>query len=179
MLLKLHDGLTDTRRRGIRNDWRRSFCRFMRWNQTAAISRVDTRDALIILRDGASLRSNDLSREALADLLRSSLTIGVSAVDRYVHERVVKNVVKALKRSNLNSSQRDFSIPAALTIRLAGTIARGKNSVQRGRRRRQVRPANEIRKAIQELLHRRPLQNWREIQQAFELICARRRSCSP
>ncbi len=142
----------------------------MRWNQGTAIGRVDTKDALVILRDGATLQTNDFSSNSLTDLLRSSLTIGVSALDRYVHERVVKNVVKALKRSNLNSSQRDFSISAALAIRMAGTIASARNGRERGRRRTQVRPANEIRKAIQDLLHKRPLQSWREIQYAFELI---------
>jgi hypothetical protein len=33
-----------------------------------------------------------------------------------------------------------------------------------------TRPANEIRKAVQEALHKRPFQSWREIEYAFSLI---------
>ena len=127
LLLKLYDGLTDTRKRGIRNDWRRSFCKFMRWNRqrrSAGLTAGMPSSFSAMVRDCGA----PISPATHWLICSASLTIGVSAVDRYVHERVVKNVVKALKRSNLNSTQREFSIPAVLAIRLATTVARARNS---------------------------------------------------
>jgi len=86
----------------------------MRWPLTSKIDRVDSIDALIVLRDGSSLTPHDFSTDALDDLLRSALTFGVSALDRYVHERIVKGIIVALKKTNLNRPQEEFFIPAVL-----------------------------------------------------------------
>jgi len=67
-------------------------------------------DALLVLRHGAGLQTSDFSTDALDDLLRASLTLGVSALDRYLHERVVKRVVRSLRESELRPSQEKLSI---------------------------------------------------------------------
>ena len=54
-MLRLHDGLVNTRQRGIRNDWKGAFCKLMHWPQASNIDRVDSKEALIVLRAGASL----------------------------------------------------------------------------------------------------------------------------
>ena len=163
-LLRLHDGLINLRRRKIRKDWQESFCRLMRWPLTSKIDRVDSRDALIVLRDGSSLTPHDFSADALDDLLRSALTFGVSALDRYVHERIVKGIIVALKKTSLNRPQEEFSIPAVLALRAADAVRRA------GTEGKQARPANELRGRIQELLHLRPFQSWKQIEEAFKLI---------
>lgn len=136
----------------------------MRWKQDSKIGRIDGKDAIVILRDGASLQESDFARDALDDLLRASLSLGVSALDRYMHERVTKSIVSSLKRDNLSKPQREFSIPAAEAIRITEKV--------REARKKQVaiRPANEVRKAVQELLHKRPIQSWSDIDWAFKLI---------
>lgn len=163
-LLRYHDGLVNTRTYGVRSDWADKFCRLMRWRVTSAIERIDSRQAVIILRDGASLGRDDFSSEAAGDLLRASLTVGVSALDRYVHERVVKGIVAALKDSSLNQSQRALCLPAFEAIKLSerSRKARATKSV--------VRLANDVRVVVQEHLHRRPFQSWREVKYGFELI---------
>lgn len=163
-LLVLHDGLVNRRRYRIRADWARAFLQLMHWPKDAAVERIDTTDAVIILRAGATLRPADFSADTLADLLRSSLTFGVSALDRYVHERVVKGIVKALHGSPLSRAQEELSMPAVVAIRIAEAVASARYE------QRAVRPANEVRKAVQNLLHRRPFQNWRDIEYAFELL---------
>lgn len=163
-LLYLHDGLVNVRRRRIRRDWKENFCRLMRWPLNSSIERVDSRDALVILRPTATLGPNDFQADALDDLLRSALTFGVSGLDRYVHERVVKGIIAALKATELNRRQEEFSIPAVLALQAADAVRRA------GREGRDVRPANEIRKRVQEMLHLRPFQNWRQVEEAFELI---------
>lgn len=161
---RLHDGLVDMRRRAMRSDWKKRFCSLMHWNQSDEISRVDSREAIIILRDGARLSRDDFSVDAIDDLLRSALVLGVSALDRYVHERVIRGIVKALRRPNLNRTQEDFSIPASLSLEIAQALQRA------ARKKQKLRPANEIRNKVQDILHKRPFQSWREIQSAFELL---------
>jgi hypothetical protein len=163
-LLRLHDGLLNTRKRRIRKDWKGIFCRVMHWPSSAKIERVDSTDAIIVLRVGSKLTSIDFASETLDDLLRASLTYGVGALDRYVHERVIKGIVASLKKPNLNQKQEQFSIPATLAIRMSDEASRAK------RKGKQFRPANNVRKKVQELLHARPLQNWSEIEYAFDLL---------
>ncbi len=162
--LRLHDGLINLRQRGIRADWAASCRRLMRWPQSAAIERVDSADAMIVLRDGSDLQPEDFSADALDDLLRAALTFGVSALDRYVHERVVKGIVSSLRGRNLTRNQEEFGIPAVVVMRMTENVLRAR------REGRPVRPANEVRKAVQDMLHRRPLQNWREIEYALDLL---------
>jgi hypothetical protein len=164
LLLRLHDGLVNTRQRRIRGDWKSSFCHFMHWPQGAAIERVDSKDAVLVLRHGAALTGSDFSTSALDDLLRSSLTFGASALDRYMHERIVKRVITSFRSANLLAAQEKLTIPAILALRMTEAL---RKALKGGN---QVRPANQLRIALQDSLHRRTFQNWREIEGAFELI---------
>ncbi|MBR9883423.1 MAG: hypothetical protein GYB21_07085 [Oceanospirillales bacterium] len=163
-LLLLHDGLINTRQRSIRRDWKSSFNKLMHWKRSSEIQRVDSRDAVIVLREGSGLKPDDFTKESLDDLLRSSLTFGVSALDRYVHERVIKGFVSAYRTGNLNREQKEFNMPATLAMEIVEKNRRANLSGDT------VRPANEIRKAVQEILHKRPFQNWREVEYGFCLI---------
>lgn len=163
-LLRYHDGLINTRQRSIRSDWKSSFCRLMHWPQASEIERVDSNDAVVVLRDQASLTPDDFSSEALDDLLRAAITFGVSAIDRYVHERIVKVFVAAFRATELTKNQRDFQVPATLAIDIVNRVHSARRAGQA------VRPANEIRKVVQEVLHKRPFQSWREIEYGFSLI---------
>lgn len=180
-LLSLHDGLLNTRQRRIRKDWSEAFCRVMHWKKSSQIERVDSKDAIVVLREGARLVPNDFSRESLADLLRAALALGVSALDRYVHERVVKKVIGALGATTLSQQQRDLAIPVVLALEAARSAVR--SSVERTAEAYenqqatagyvagvQCRPANEMRIRLQEYLHTRCFQSWREIQHAFALL---------
>lgn len=163
-LLRYHDGLVNVRQRAMRRDWKASCCRFLNWKKDASIDRVDSKDALVILRDGANLTRHDFSAEALDDLLRASLALGVSALDRYLHERVVKKIVKSLRGGNLRSAQEKLTIPATVAVRMTEDWKRA------SRVGRPTRPANQLRISLQDALHLRTFQSWREIEEAFELI---------
>lgn len=162
--LRLRNGIINVRKRQIRSDWKARFCTLMHWNQGDDISRVDSADAVVILRDHASLTTEDFSATATDDLLRSALVYGVSAIDRYMHERVVRNIVPALKATPLNREQREFSIPASQVMAMAKRAAKASHAGE------SIRPANDVRNAVQDLLHKRPIQSWREIDWAFKLF---------
>lgn len=163
-LLRLHKGLLNNRQRRIRSDWKNAFCRVMHWPLASQIERVDSTDAIIVLRQGSALTPSDFAADSLEDLLRTSLTFGVSALDRYVHESVVKGIVTSLRKKDLIPRQAEFSIPATIALGM------GKHAADARRNRRQFRPANVVRNQVQETLHSRPLQSWREIEYAFELL---------
>lgn len=143
-LLRYHDGLVNVRQRAMRQDWKESCCKFLRWKKGASIDRVDSKDALVILRDGASLTRHDFSTEALDDLLRSSLALGASALDRYLHERVVKKIVKSLRSTQLRSVQEKLTIPATLAVRMTDDW---KKASKAGKL---TRPANQLRISLQD-----------------------------
>ena len=97
-------------------------------------------------------------------MLRLALVLAVGGLDRYVHERIVQKIIGALKKRQLSVSQERFSIPAVLALRAAEAVRRA------ARVRKQARPANEIRKKIQEIMHQQTFQSWHQIEEAFELI---------
>lgn len=163
-MLRLHDGLVNIRKRGIRSDWKADFCRLMRWPQNNAIHRVDSKEALIIIRAGAAIKSTDFDSESIDDLLRSAVAIGIGALDRYVHERIAKGIVSALRGTALTPAQEKLTISAPLALRMTDSLRKGvKNDMN-------VRPANQFRIAFQESLHRRTFQSSTEIDDAFRMI---------
>lgn len=164
IFLAYHDGLMNTRARRIRKDWKGAFLKLMHWPTAAAIERIDSKDAVIVLRDGAALTPDHFTQPWLDDQLRAALTFGVSALDRYVHERVVKGIIPALKTAPLTRQQEEFSIPVSTAIKISEEV------IAAQRKGLTIRPANIVRKKVQELLHKRPFQSYREIEYAFNLL---------
>lgn len=165
-LLSLYHALVNIRKRGIRRDWKEGFCELMHWRQDIPIERVDSRDAIVVIKENATLKPTDFSHDAMDDLLRSALTFAVSALDRYVHERVVRKIVPALRSTKQNRDQKQFEIPASVAIEIVDKVVderrRNPNAI--------IRPANIIRQRVQDLLNKKPLQSWKEVTYAFALI---------
>lgn len=162
--LAYHDGLINIRSRKIRKDWKASFLKLMHWPATSAIERVDSKDAVIVIRDGAALTPNHFTQPWLDDQLRAALIFGVSALDRYVHERVVKGIIPALKATQLTRQQEEFAIPVSVAIQISEEAAAAQKKGLK------IRPANIVRKKVQDLLHKRPFQSYRDIEYAFNLL---------
>jgi hypothetical protein len=164
LFLQYHDGLINTRARRIRKDWKGKFVKLMRWPLSSAIDRIDSSAAIIVLRPGSSLTRDHFTQQFLDDQLRAALTFGVSALDRYVHERVMKAIIPALKNRSLIKQQEDFSLPASTAIQIAKEVASAR------RKGKKIRPGNIVRQKIQEVLYKRSFQSFREIEYAFQLI---------
>ena len=164
LFLTYHDGLINIRARSVRKEWRSSFLKLMRWPKATVIDRIDSKDAVIILRPGAGLMDHHFNQDWLSDQLRASLTFGVSALDRYVHERVVKGIIPALKKKPLLKQQEELSLPVSTAIEISEAAVAAIKSGEK------IRPSNIVRKKVQELLHKRPFQSFREIDYAFNLL---------
>lgn len=163
-VLRLYHALLNQRDRKIRSDWKRKFCNLMHWPQQSVIQRIDSKDAIIILRHASATPATAFSSPGLDDVLRASVVLGISALDRYVHERIVKRIVTALRSRGLSRHQEEFMVPATLALELSADLLKA----QKGGKLK--RPANEVRKALQKTLHKQPFHSWREIEHAFALI---------
>jgi len=166
--LRLHALLQDRRQRGIRHDWARNFKRVMHWPQRERVNRIDGRQAILVLREGAGLGPEHFREETLSELLRAALVDIVSALDRYCHELVVSRIVKALGRSekSINRELRQLYIPvlaAKAAVRHAG-IRRGKGGRVR------TRPMTIIRHAVQDILYRESYQAPEDIRRALRMV---------
>lgn len=99
-LERLYLGLVDQRKRSARSDWCAKFKSLMHWNMGDVIDRVDSRDAVIVLRNGSSLGRDEFASESLKDVLRASLVLGVSAMDAYFHQKIAAYVVTKARLGN-------------------------------------------------------------------------------
>lgn len=154
-LLRLYHGLVNRRQRSIRSDWAESFCRLMHWPLSSDINRIDSRDAVIVLRDNATLTTSDFDESQLKDTLRASLVMAVSAMDAYFHSKVLAHIVKA--------ASKDGQMPGALkkqTISVADFVA-GK---------RYKRRMTIVRNSMNRQLGFQSLQNPDKIEDALSLI---------
>lgn len=106
------------------------------------------------------------------DVLRSSVVFALAALDRYLHERVCKDIVRCFSRpSTLTKKQQDLALPAVVAFQVAKKAAHNaKVNPDSKSGPRPARAANLVRNAIREMLHKRPFQSWRELEHAMELI---------
>lgn len=165
-MLTIYDGLLNTRQRRIREDWKRGFCQLMHWRRGIPIERLDSPDAIIILKEGSRLTAGTFTHDHLDDFLRSALVMAVGALDRYVHERVVRVIIPALQGRDLNREQETLAVPISTVLEISDEMVR----LRRENPNQTFRPANVARRKLQEHLHTRPFQSWKEITYAFALI---------
>jgi hypothetical protein len=156
-LLRLYSGLTNHRQRGMRADWAENFCRLMHWPVADGqqIDRVDSPDAIIVIKQGSRLDRDVFSAEALMDLLRASLVMGVSAVDAFFHSKIVAYVVSCARQG----------------AAMPGALKKATISVEEfvdGRRYR--RRMTIVRKSIERTLGFQSLQQPNKIEEALAMI---------
>lgn len=114
---RLAVAVTDYRSYRIRADWAAKFKRLMHWPQRYEIDRVDSGDAIIILRDGSDLARADFQRGRTNDLLRASLVMAVSAMDAYFHAKVCRYVIAHSKKAETGSRLMNLRITVADFVR--------------------------------------------------------------
>ncbi|MFO1503499.1 MAG: hypothetical protein U1F39_06750 [Steroidobacteraceae bacterium] len=147
-LLKLYSVICDTRERGIRSDWAAAFKELMRWPDREQIVRIDgeDRNSLLILRAAAGIDRDKFAHDYTSELLRASVVAAVSAIDRLMHDSVVKYSWKILRR-------KEGKIPRELA-KLAISVVDARKALEHLRKDSRARPGNLIKAAIQQKLHR-------------------------
>jgi len=69
----------------------------MQWPLKNNIERVDSKDVIIVLRNGSRLNPEHFSSESLEDLLRASYVMALSAMDAYFHAKILGRIVQHAK----------------------------------------------------------------------------------
>lgn len=128
-LVRLAEGLVNTRKYVMRVDWARNFRKIMHWKIGTHIDRVDGRDAVVVLRDGATLSADDFNHSAISDLYRAALVMSVSAMDAYFHVKVLHYIVIQSKKSAPSKSLMNLKITVSDFVR--GNSMKYRNSALR------------------------------------------------
>lgn len=147
-LVRLYELICDTRQRGVRRDWATAFLSTMRWPATEQIVRIDGKDknSVLVFREACGITREHFTHDYLSELLRSAVVASVSALDRLMHDHIVKHSWKLLTRNEAEVPSRLKSLPiSAIDARKA---------LEQLRKNSKARPGNAIKKAIQERLHR-------------------------
>jgi len=147
-LLKLYELICDTRQRAVRSDWAAEFKEMMHWPAGNEIVRIDGKDrqSVLVFREECGITRKHFAHDYLSELLRSAVVASVSALDRMLHDQIVKHSWKLL-------SKREAEIPKKLKLLSLSTLD-AKKSLEHLRKNSTSRPGNIIKKAIQEKLHR-------------------------
>lgn len=147
-LLKLYELICDTRKRNVRSDWASSFKTLMHWPAGETIVRVDGKgkQSVLVFREACNIDREHLAHSYLSELLRNAVVASVSALDRFLHDLIVKHSWKLL-------SQKEQDIPRDLmNFELSALDAR--KALEQLRKNSKARPGNLIKTAIQRKLHR-------------------------
>ena len=147
-LLRLYELICDTRQRSVRADWAAAFKRVMHWPAGNQIVRVDgkNKQSILVFKEECGIDRDHFAHEYLSELLRSALVASVSALDRMLHDQVVKHSWKLLSR-------KESEIPKKLkSLSLDALDAR--KALEHLRKDSSSRPGNIIKQAIQDKLHR-------------------------
>jgi len=156
-LYRLYHGLANRRKRAMRSDWAGNFCDLMHWPKADAhsIDRIDSPDAIVVLRPSSRLTCHDFETEYLSDLLRASLVMGVSSLDAYFHSKTIAYIVRAANHG--------AKMPKSLKKRTI-TIEHFVEGKKYERR------MNVVRQAMEKSLGFQSLQQPEKIEQAVALI---------
>lgn len=164
-MLKLYELVCDTRKYKIRKDWENSFKQVMHWPEREKIVRVDGKDknSLLVLREACSIDRGQFAHDYVSELLRGAVLAAVSALDRYMHDLVLKHSWKllSLKEDDIPRPLRDLNI----------TALDARKAVEHLRKDPKARPGHLVKRAIQTTLHREyTFQNPDSVQRAGRML---------
>ena len=163
MLISLNELLCNTRKKRIRADWARNFKQWMKWPRNENIHRIDSNEAIIILREHASVSVDRFCEEDLSELLRAALVTSVSSLDRYIHELVISKIM-----TELNKNHDDISSELKkMEISLLGAVEAVKHARKTSEK---TRPMTRIKGILQDKLFRYTYQQPKEIEQALNMV---------
>lgn len=147
-MLKLYSVICDTRVRGVRRDWATSFKDLMRWPVHEQLVRIDgaDRSSILIIREAVGIEREQFAHDYSSELLRAAVVAGISAIDRLMHDSVVKYSWKLLRR-------KEEKIPKELA-KLAISATDARKAIEHLRKDPKARPGNLIKAAVQQRLHR-------------------------
>lgn len=120
----------------------------MNWPQGEQFVRIDGKDknSMLILRAAVGIDREHFAEEYTGEILRAAIVASISALDKYMHDIVVEKCWKLL-----DGPEKD--IPKELAALKVPVLAT-KKALDKLRSNSAARPGSQIKKHIQEMLHR-------------------------
>jgi hypothetical protein len=133
-LRRLYKALLTSNQRAIRPEWARRFyqARLKTWAQQQGLWRSSNQNVLIVGTNLVALTHRAFQHQALAALLRSSLVLYMAAVDKVLHEALLKRFAKLAKSEALDDLV-DVKLSKAYAIAQHARIRTGKGGKKRKR----------------------------------------------
>lgn len=170
-LLRLYSLLFSTSKNKLAKNWETRFKRskVVYWNdgdELIKIKGAPADDALFVIRNPSSLNwtKEHFKEKWLSELLCASLVFSVSAMDRYFHDLIVKNILTVLKRNEIPRALGKFKIP----LTTAEDIAQKAFDAKKENKKAQLRTI--LKDKFREELHRVTFQAYDEINDAFSYL---------
>lgn len=164
--LTIYDLLKNRRKRKARSDWSKKFKNFMSWPQKDRIMRVDGKGSVLVIRAPMpGLTYERFEHEYVSELLRSALVAAVSAMDRYMHDLTVDKGWALLSgpEKNIPNKLKELSVPVLVTTKALKALRENDNA----------RPGSQVKKAMQDVLHRSTFQGSGGIEQSLQMLGVR------
>lgn len=170
-LLQLFDLLANDRSRNVRKDKAQKIKSVMHWPKKEKIVMIESKKmkSVLLMKDTTQIDYKNFERSYIDEILRAALVSAVSALDRYVHDRVVENCIKMLnkKEDNIPGSLKRLKLSLIVTKNVLLKIKMNPSSSSKNKN---VRPGFILKKAIQDELHLRPFQSVEEISNALSYV---------
>jgi hypothetical protein len=162
-LIHLYDGLLTRNQRAAHRRWKERFyhCDLVSWAQRDGLWRSNGSNILVIGNDKSILNHNVFNTESLSVLLRMSLVSAMAAIDKLLHEAIMKRFAELVANKALD---RIVTIDVSTCYRIA----------QQARERRgyggriKSRPAHKIKAEVLNSLFQESFLSRRRLEQ----ICA-------
>lgn len=163
-LLKLYDMVCDSAERDANVKWAAGFKASINWPAQAEVSRVYGKDrkSILIFQRSIGVDRSHFSHTYASELLRAALVASVSALDRCMHDLIVKYIWQTkdwFEREDMPRELRELSIP------LHEVFAAVRKAREPG-----SKPGALVRKVLQEQLTRKTFQSPDDVAAALRIL---------
>lgn len=161
-LLKYYTVLRLNQTRLISVATRRRFNAAVGWSAGRNITLLGggKKRSAIAVTSASTLAAPDFLHDPASDVLRAAHIMGVSAMDRYFHDKVVEKSWSLLNGRVTPRELAKFSVPLEVLRDAVNHVRRNKNA----------RPGSQVKTALQSLLHKKTFQSTEEINSAIQML---------
>lgn len=141
------------------------FCQLVGWGRNTALRRVVNNNVSIVAADNVDTIAQ-FTHDGLSDLLRAALTAAVSALDKYLHDRVVKGSWKMLANNadEIQGAWKKIQFPVT---EIYACLKKAKGSSPKGN---PGRPGATVKVHISTILYKHTFQSTEEVVFASKLL---------
>lgn len=163
-LVDLYELLHNRRQRCIRSDWADRARALFNWNAGDDIQRIDSSNAVLLIRNGDGWELEHFEHCWLGELLRSAIVAAVSSVDRYFHDMVTTKLL-----SQLAGDTPKTLAAIQISIKDADRVLQKALESRKGTK-KATRPRTILKDAFRRVLNKKTFQGTVQIEEACAML---------